>query len=363
MKIVGGSFGLSSSGYISSDGYLVVDGFKEAVYSASDIADLVSRKESQQRTSCLSILIGLGFTVFLVMGSTFAFSFEPLRAVKDMSNSHVEWALKESARMLEAERFLQSYIMLEYYFLRSEEDKEKVVLHVHDHPDVLAGGLISFNRLGMHDSYKKFGFDKVQARQAVDVRLRIFKELASDQQYLKAAAMYDDYFSEKAMLVASKVKDESVKNIEVPYSKNREFGDWHSTVSRDDFTDEVVAEAFVFGRKVYNNHISAGVRCMSGEVKMTFDMVRFVNSGGRPVNIRYRVDRGGAGVLNGYVYSNSTNSGFSVEKIQEDLVIEMKAGSRILIEVSNRRRSSVRKGSFALNGFTGAYDRVLQNCK
>ncbi len=305
----------------------------------------------------------LNILIFTIFFSINAFSFESLRAVKDMSGTHIKWALMESIRMLEAERFLPSYIMLEYYFLKGKEDKDRVILHVQDHPGVLIGGLISFNNLSMHDSYKKFGFDKIQAKQAVDVRLRIFKELASDQQYLKAVAMYDDYFSNEAMFVASKIKEEPVKNIQVPYSRDQKFGDWHSVVSKDDFTDEVVAEAFVFGRKIYNNRVSIGARCMSGEVKMTFDVVRFVNSGGRPVNIRYRVDDGGANVLSGYVYSNSTNSGFSAEEIQEELVTEMKAGSRILVEVSNGRRSNVHKSFFALNGFTGAYDRVLQNCK
>ena len=49
MKIVGGSFGVGGSAFISRDGMLVVEGIKKAAYARRDVRSAVSRIEKEKK--------------------------------------------------------------------------------------------------------------------------------------------------------------------------------------------------------------------------------------------------------------------------------------------------------------------------
>ena len=240
-----------------------------------------------------------------------------------------------------------------------------------------------------------------KAKEAVKVRLSIFKQVASTAQLNEAVSNYIDYFYEdeplekvvlldpelmskevQKKLKEERIKAERVKKDRVKTAKDNAIKDqaslekskkievgrykfslWHSTVRKDEFTDKIQSEAFTLGSKVYNDYASVGVRCMSGEVFLTFDAAKFIAFGGKNVDVKYRVDKNETEKLSASTYTNSNTSGYSNERIPKNLVLQMKAGNRILIEVANKRRSNVHQNSFSLKGFTSAYNKVWRNCQ
>lgn len=334
--------------------------------------------------------------IFWFVFSVNAYSVNPIEAVDDMSDAHIIWGIQESGRYAANGNLFKSYKVLEYYFLQSPEERRKVIDYINSHPDILEGGVISFSRMNIHDTFKKFGFDKRKAKEAIRVRLGIFKEVASDKQFLMAVDGYNQYFSEnkksddfssldvelvaqknrgKALIAKQlakrikKAKEKSekeyasltkAKSIEIG---NKNYGGWYTSVSKDDFTDKIEASAFIFGKEVYGDYTTVGIRCMDGDIHLTFGMVRFIDSGSNNVNVRYRVDKNNSEELIGYTFSNSNDSGYSIQKIPEELVLQMRSGQKILIEVSNKRRSNIYQNSFSLIGFTKTYNRIWRNCK
>lgn len=333
--------------------------------------------------------IGLAFILALTSGSVTA---SP-SIVKDMSGVHVNWTLKEAENKLRRNDGYTAYLELEYYLLKGDEEaKSKVREFIVNNPEILDDAVNTFNGLSLHKLYKAFGFDKVKAAKGAKLRLAMFKEFASDEQYNQALASAIEYLGEDVankvslsdglaaieeanrLLEENKIDQEKKKkqqkaDIAKAVDKRMKsvgkvtYGNWYTYVEKDDFTDEIQAEAFVFGKKVYNDYMTLGIRCFSGNVRLTFDMAKFVAFGGNDVSIRYRVNDKSSGSLNGRLYSNSNKGGYDDYTLSNPLLSEMKQGSRLLLEVANDRRSNVYQSSFSLSGFTKAYNRINYHCK
>lgn len=312
---------------------------------------------------------------------------DSVAGVKDMSDAHVNWALQESKRIMASTPML-AYQMLEYYFFSSQEERKKVIAHIADNPDLIEGGVKSFNKLVIHDIYKELGFNKNKTKKAVQVKIKIFKDIADAWQLNRVLEEYIEYFykgdvarfykvDELALLAKEnkKVVDKNPNKFKVEDAHRRltkakkveigdyKYGKWYVDIGKDELTDEIHSSAYVFGPKVYGSYASIGIRCFSGLVKLTFNTVRFVDFSGGDAELIYRVDKESPEKSTAYLYRNSSNSGYGRSEIPEELVLQMKKGSKILLEVSNKRGSNIYQNKFSLSGFTKAYDKVWRNCK
>lgn len=159
------------------------------------------------------------------------------------------------------------------------------------------------------------------------------------------------------------------------FAKVDTFGSWRVMVNVDDFTDEVNAEAWAVGSKKYNDYKAIGLRCMKGDMYLTYDTVSYVSSNNSYVMVKARIDKNETEVLLGRNYSNSNSSGWlpkiasdssgtiEQEKKLTSLIEQMKKGNRVLMEVSNTRRSNIEQVSVSLSGFTKAFNKVKSVCK
>ncbi len=58
MKIIGGTFGVEGSAYITRDGQLVVEGAKTGRFKGSEIVALSARTQKEKKFGCFSFLLG-----------------------------------------------------------------------------------------------------------------------------------------------------------------------------------------------------------------------------------------------------------------------------------------------------------------
>lgn len=147
-------------------------------------------------------------------------------------------------------------------------------------------------------------------------------------------------------------------------AENYKYSNWHVYIEEDEFGGSPSVEAFSFGKNVYNSSQAIGIRCFDEGIRITFEMVKYVAIGGRRVLGRYRIDKNDAQRFDGRLFTNSRSSGYQIDLIQGmGLLEELKSGTRIMLEISNKRRSNIYKGSFSLLGFTKAYKKVKNHCK
>lgn len=142
------------------------------------------------------------------------------------------------------------------------------------------------------------------------------------------------------------------------------YNDWQASITEDEFDGTLHAKAFTFGKQVYNDRQSIGIRCFDNGIKITFDMIRYIASGQKRVLGRYRIDQNTAVKFDSILYSNSFSAGYQENFIKDNNLLDnLKSGSEIIIEISNKRRSNIYKERFSLLGFKQAYEKVNEYCK
>lgn len=333
--------------------------------------------------------ISLWLVITFFCKTAIAVEINPVASVKDMSDAHVNWAIQESTKQMGVNP-KAAYLMLEYYLLHSEAERNKVKKHIRSNPQLLIGGLESFSPMELHDTYKKSGFNKDIAKEMVRVRLSLFKIVATQSQLNKAIKEYKKYFYKGDEVHFIKLDDIAVletkikkfiynakneakvrreKELHKPEKVEKiELGDfryskWYGYIEKDGFSDKTKAGALVIGKKVFADYSSVGIRCSMGKVALTFDTVKFMDFSGRKVSIKLRVDKNPTRYFDGYLYTNSNHSGILENELSDNLVLEMKKGSKILLEISNEKRSNIYQYKFSLSGFTKTYNKIWSNCK
>jgi hypothetical protein len=137
---------------------------------------------------------------------------------------------------------------------------------------------------------------------------------------------------------------------------------WEYHRDYDDFDDTDRSMVIPFGSNRDNTAAAIGFKCFSDGINLLVVHGYMIGDSDDEVRVRYRVDKNEPYGPAYWSLQPSSKSSFAPMRVVPELISEMKAGTKLVIQVTDPGDGDVKKGVFSLVGFSSEIQKLESSC-